>query len=74
MKLLLLFAGLVAGRSSLLDQTSELGGQKPSPTLTRVPLYKIKSSRAQLKEVDTALTEQDKLLETNTIRLYNMCC
>ena len=59
--------GLGGSTSGLGGSSSGLGGST-SPILTRVPLYKTKSSRAQLKEVDTAVSEHAKLIETN--RLY----
>ena len=63
MKLLLLVAGLVAGRSTLDQQKSSIGGETSS--LGRVPLYKTKSSRSHLREVGTPVSELAQEIETN---------
>jgi len=69
MKLLLLLAGLVAGRSTVDEQNVNLSGDetKPSPVLTRIPLYKSKSSRNHFREVGSPVAEIAQQIETNKL-------
>ena len=69
MKLLLLLAGLVAGRSTVDEQNVNLSGDetKASPVLTRIPLYKSKSSRNHFREVGSPVAEIAQQIETNKL-------